>query len=42
MNGNDARTVEALAQKLGQEVDWEPRILPQPYRPRRRRKVVGL
>ena len=38
----EQRSVEALAKKLGQEVDWEPRVNPQPYRPRRRRSFVGL
>ena len=36
------RTVEALANKLGQEVDWEPRVAAQPYRPRPRRSRIGL
>ena len=39
---NDEYTVEALASKLGQEVDWEPRVIAQPYRPQRRRSRVGL
>ncbi|MGE0711779.1 MAG: hypothetical protein AB7N76_30475 [Planctomycetota bacterium] len=43
MSGNDQSTsITRLAELLGDEVDWEPRLREQPWMPRRRAGWSGL